>query len=86
VIVSSPSFLKFNFKLKKIMTKENAIRQMQKGKKITHRFWDEDEWMTIKFGKIILEDGCSFYPDDFWRTRKGFGWSDGYSVYKTKTM
>lgn len=39
------------------MTKIEAIHSMFKGNKVTHKHFNSDEWMTIKDGKILLEDG-----------------------------
>ena len=30
------------------MSKEEAIQAMKEGKKVTHRFFSSDEWMTIE--------------------------------------
>lgn len=39
------------------MSKEEAIQAMKEGKKVTHRFFSSDEWMTIENGFLLLEDG-----------------------------
>ena len=64
------------------MTREEAIKEMQKGEKITHHYFSKDEWMTMKRNSIILEDGCSCWSHDFWADRKGSSWEDGYSIFK----
>lgn len=63
------------------MSKEEAIQAMQEGKKVKHSYFSKDEWMTMQGNRIILEDGCSCWAHEFWADRKGFGWSDGYSLY-----
>lgn len=40
------------------MTKQEAITAMREGKKVTHRYFSSNEWMTFdNDGKILLEDG-----------------------------
>ena len=63
------------------MTKQEAIEQMEKGVKITHPYFQPDEWMTMKKGKIFLEDGVKCYPREFWVYRTEGDWNDGYSVF-----
>ena len=65
------------------MDKEEAIRAMQAGNKVTHTYFTPDEWMTMKGSRIILEDGSSCWAYEFWADRNGFGWSDGYSLFKS---
>lgn len=64
------------------MTKTDAIIAMEQGKKITHRDFTPDEWMTMRKGKIVLEDGVQCTPIEFWRWRTGSSWDDGYSLYE----
>ena len=65
------------------MNKEEAIEAMQEGNKITHANFAWDEWITMKGNRIIFEDGYSCWTHEFWADRKGFGWSDGYSLFKS---
>ena len=65
------------------MTKQEAIQAMRKGKKVTHRYFSPNEWMTIESGNIItLEDDCSCFIDEFFRYRSGSSWDDGYELFK----
>lgn len=55
---------------------------MQEGKRITHRNFSPDEWMTMsKGGAILLEDGVRCSLSEFFRWRTGESWEDGYSLY-----
>ena len=36
------------------MSKEEAIQAMKEGKKVTHRFFSSDEWMTIENGFLLF--------------------------------
>lgn len=62
------------------MTKEEAIQAMREGKKVTHQFFSPDEWMTMREGQIVLEDGVVCSPGDFWIYRRGSEWDDGYEL------
>lgn len=63
------------------LTKEKAFELMNEGKKITHRYFSSDEWMTIKNGKIEFEDGCRCSFADFFHYRKGESWENGYTLF-----
>ena len=62
------------------MTKEEAITAMKEGKKVRHRFFGKEEWMTIENGKILLEDNVVCDTLEFWRFRTDESWKDGYEL------
>jgi len=65
------------------MTKAEALEALEDGKKITHRLFDPDEWMTMDFGLIVFEDGVNCTEKEFFnRFRQGAQWEDGYSIFK----
>lgn len=37
-----------------------AEKEMYKGKKISHKYFDKDEYLFIKDGIIFTEDNCDF--------------------------
>ncbi len=63
------------------MNKAEAIIAMREGKKVTHRWFSRDEWMTYENGKIVLEDGVKCTPAIFWMDRTDASWEDGYSLF-----
>lgn len=63
------------------MNKQEAILAMQEGKKVTHRYFFTNEWMTIKDGMIVLEDGVICHPKEFWQWRTDSAWNDGYELF-----
>jgi hypothetical protein len=63
------------------MNKAEAIQAMKDGKKVTHRFFSKDEWMTMVGNRIILEDGVECWAHEFWADRKGHDWDNDYSLY-----
>ena len=63
------------------MNKQEAILAMQEGKKVTHLYFSPNEWMTMKEGMIVLEDGVIYPPKEFWQWRTDRGWNDGYELF-----
>lgn len=67
------------------MTKYEALEAMERGEKITHRYFTPEEWMTIttiEDRKVYLfEDGTIANMGHFW-IGKGFEWENGYSIFK----
>lgn len=63
------------------MSKEEAIQAMMNGKKVTHRFFLSDEWMTMRDGMIVLEDEviCDF--SEFWMWCTDVVWDSGYELF-----
>ena len=72
------------FKRKKssTMTIQEAISEMEAGKKLTHNYFNDTEFLTMVDGQIIDEDGI--HHDNFFEARKGEHWQTGWSYYKEK--
>lgn len=66
------------------MTRDEAIAEMQKGNKVTHGYFSNNEWMTMENGKIVTEEGYRHDPVEFWSYRQLAGWNDGYSIFKNQ--
>jgi len=66
---------------KKYMTKQEAIKAMSEGKKVTHRHFSSNEWVTIDGNQILLEDGvkCSTY--EFWKWRTDPSWDSDWDIF-----
>jgi hypothetical protein len=64
------------------MTKLEAIKAMQEGRKVTHRYFDEKEWVTMgRQGEIILEDGVECSPAEFWKWRTNPAYETDWEIY-----
>lgn len=64
------------------MNKAEAIEAIEAGKKITHRFFTDTEYvMKGKNGCYVFEDGYEFLPSVFWADRNSSGWDNGWSVF-----
>ena len=66
-----------------VFAKEEAIKLMHQGIKITHRYFDPSEWMLINSkNQIELEDGVKCSIEEFFRYRNTECWDNGYKIYK----
>jgi hypothetical protein len=63
------------------MTKQEAITAMREGKKVTHRYFTSDEWITLNGYMIVTEEGYSIPEHAFWKDRQSPSFEDGWSIY-----
>lgn len=65
------------------MTKEEAIKAMSEGKKVRHRYFSRDEWVTMNpAGLYEFEDGVIVGPYLFWMNRQDSYWNEGWELFK----
>ncbi len=64
------------------MTKMEAVVAMKNGEKVTHRYFSEDEYVTIKDGYYVFEDEVKCPPVEFWILRTGKEWLTDWSIKK----
>ena len=62
------------------MTKPEAIAAMNAGQKVTHKFFEDNEWVTIINNQIVSEDGITH--ERFWSYRTSKEWDTGWSIYE----
>lgn len=63
------------------MTKEEAIKAMSEGKKVRHRYFGPDEWVSMNSnGLYVFEDGVKVDSSLFWMDRQDSYWNDGWSL------
>jgi len=60
------------------MSQQDAMKALEEGKKITHRFFLPGEYVLIRDGKIF--DESDRYQDSFWEARYGLAWQTGWSI------
>jgi hypothetical protein len=61
------------------LTKQEAIQAMLEGKKVTHQYFSEKEWVKMSTsGMYLFEDGYTCPSELFWQDRKGEGWQTGW--------
>jgi hypothetical protein len=70
----------FNYTINKLptMTKKEAINQMQKGIKMTHKQFMPKQWVIIKNDKYVMEDGIEQTEKSFWRDRAFAAWDNDW--------
>ena len=61
------------------MTFEEAKEQARKGVKVTHQYFEDNEYLTMKGNMIVFEDGVKIFADD-WSKGKSY-LLDGWSLY-----
>lgn len=64
------------------MSKDEAIEVMKLGAKVTHQYFSIDEWITMKKGLIVTEEGYAVNPEEFWSYRTDEYWETGWREYK----
>jgi len=65
------------------MTKQEAIEQMQKGKKVTHRYFTKDEWIesNLHGTMLFLSGRVHCLPNEFWRDRTDESWNSDWEIF-----
>lgn len=65
------------------MTKAEAIVQMEKGIKMTHKYFTPEEWVYIGAnGLYVLEDGVECTPSEFWKWRQNEYWNADWNFWQ----
>jgi hypothetical protein len=64
------------------MTKSEAIEAMRAGKKVRHRYFSDNEWVTMEHGWFRFEDGVTVKPSMFWNDRSGSEWETDWSIFE----
>ena len=69
------------------MNKQEAILAMKEGKKVRYKNFLPNEYMSMKDGMMVLEDGVihgvTCTPEEFWKYRTDPRWDDGYEVFES---
>lgn len=60
------------------MTRDEAYNAIMDGKKVTHTYFLDNEFLEFKDGKMLTEDGYDF-EDRFYELEY---LKDGWSIYK----
>jgi hypothetical protein len=63
------------------MTKVEAIKAMESGWKIHHRYFSTGEYIFLKEGEIESEDGYRISVKDFWHLRRNPMWQTDWDIF-----
>lgn len=63
------------------MNKAEAIQAMQDGKKVTHRYFDSNEFIMLKDGMIETEEGYRCSIKIFWGHRTEQHFQTGWEIF-----
>ena len=65
------------------MTKLEAQKAMEEGKKVSHKYFSSDEYCYMKDGDIYTEEGYNMggIHHEFWVSRTGGFWENDWSIY-----
>lgn len=62
------------------MTKQEAIHAMVRGERVMHRFFTPEEWVIMKNGVVVFEDGVRCSLIEFWNDRTGKDWESDWEI------
>jgi len=64
------------------MTADEAVYEMKQGRELTHRYFSPEEWVTMKDGRVYMEDGASIDFRTFWADRPGESWLIDWEIFQ----
>ena len=64
------------------MNEQEMLEAVRAGQKVTHRWFSDDEWMTMENEMFVFEDGVRCSQEEFWKYREGLGFREDWSIYK----
>jgi hypothetical protein len=67
-----------------IVNKEEAIEALENGETLTHKYFTPEEWMKMREGYILFEDGCQCTPIEFWQNRTEDFFQKDWKIYTEK--
>ena len=66
------------------MTKLEAIKAMKAGAKVTHRYFEPKEWITMEGNlTIVTQEGYAISTTEFWILRNKPQWDLGWEIWST---
>ncbi|HEY8936605.1 MAG TPA: hypothetical protein VIM65_15360 [Cyclobacteriaceae bacterium] len=66
------------------MTKAEAQVAIEKGRKVTHEYFSNNEWVTVDKTNpsfYLFEDDVRQRAKSFWEMRIDDAWNEGWSIY-----
>lgn len=68
------------------MNKVEAIQAMRAGNKVRHRFFSDDEYVTMVGDLMVDEGGYEFSQTMFWNDRTAMVWENDWEIVPDKNM
>lgn len=67
------------------MTKQEAIEQMKQGKKLTHKHFTSNEFITSDKSGLYytFEDGVRCFFPEFWKWRVTESWEKDWELFES---
>ena len=64
------------------LSKQDMLKLLNKGKKVSHRYFSSNEWMKLDNNGVgfEFEDGYIVSPTAFWRDRSSEQWESGWII------
>ncbi len=62
------------------MNREDAIKAMKQGKKVTHRFMSWNEYIYMIGDVLYDEEDCILNFEEFWKHRNVENWNKDWSI------
>jgi hypothetical protein len=62
------------------LNRDEALKSMQEGYKVTHEYFSDDEYLYITDEKMYSEEGYRF--EEGWEMRKGGYWEEGWRIFR----
>lgn len=66
------------------MTKQEAQIELDKGAKITHRYFEPNEYITQEGEHIVTEEGHRQKKEEFWRFRTSIVWETDWELFENQ--
>lgn len=63
------------------MNKVQAVKAMESGSNVYHRYFSKGEYIFLKNGEIESEDGYRISVKDFWHLRRNPIWQTDWNIY-----
>lgn len=63
-----------------LLTKQEAIKALEDGHKLSHRFFQPHEYIYLKDNKIFMEDDYSIDIETFWQDRNSLMWNKDWYI------
>lgn len=63
------------------MSRSEAIQALSEGKKVTHRYFTDDEFIYQEGSYYVDKDGNKLEPELFWKDRENEGFETGWFLY-----